>query len=62
MAQVLKATVSMAMVEELEKLFPDKLSSIRPDVTDRQLWTAYGQVSVIQFLRRQAELQNKDPT
>lgn len=50
------------MVEELEKLFPDKLSSIRPDVTDRQLWTAYGQVSVIQFLRRQAELQNKDPT
>lgn len=62
MAQVLKASVSMAMVEELEKLFPDKLSSIRPDVTDRQLWMAYGQVSVIQFLRRQAELQNKDPS
>lgn len=52
----------MALVAELEKLFPDKLSSINQDVPDRQLWTAYGQVSVIQFLRRQAELQNKDPT
>lgn len=62
MAQPVKAQVSMTLVVELEKLFPDKLSTIQLSDSERELWIARGAVNVVGFLRRQAELQNKDPS
>ena len=51
-------TIPKALLDELEKRFPD----VMPDITDdpEQIRIKQGQVSVVRFLRTQFHLQNQN--
>lgn len=49
--------VSLPLVEELEKRYPDCCPS--PDASDREIWMAVGRAQVVRFLR---EMSNRIPT
>lgn len=44
--------VPLALVEALEKLYPNECPSVR--TPDRDIWVKVGQVSVCKFLRERA--------
>lgn len=45
--------MTKALVQRLDELFPDKCPPL--EATDRQVWHAIGQASVVRFLRRVLE-------
>ena len=47
--------VSRALGDRLDALFPDKCPPL--DASDRQVWYAIGQASVVRFLKRMLEEQ-----
>jgi hypothetical protein len=49
--------LSTALVEALEKLFPDCCPDI--SLTDRQVWFAAGRADVIKYIREQYRRQNE---
>jgi hypothetical protein len=54
----LSARVPDALLEELERRFPDQCPS--KEDTDREVWIKVGQVEVIRFLRKQFAIQNRN--
>lgn len=49
--------VPLALLEELERRFPDRCPD--PTTPDRQVWLAAGAVQVTRFLRQMYQLQNE---
>lgn len=50
-------TVSRALLDELRRLFPDRAPDLSK--TEKQIWYAAGQVSVVRWLSLQYESQTK---
>lgn len=54
----LATRIPEALLEELEKRFPDQCPSIED--SERMIWLKAGRVDVLRFLRKQYELQNRN--
>lgn len=54
----LSERVPEALLEELEKRFPDQCPS--KEDTDREVWIKVGNVEVLRFLRKQFDVQNRN--
>ena len=57
MSQQQTPHVSLALVEWLEKLFPDRLPDPSAAISDRVLWAAAGSARVVRKLRQVHEQQ-----
>lgn len=50
--------ISLKLIEFLEDSF--KPDFLRPDITDRQLWTEYGKRQVVKLLRSKYDAQHRE--